>query len=166
MNDSENNNAAQVALIMGSVSDWQTMREATLPLTELGIPYRAQVVSAHRTPQRLYEFAGQAHRQGIRVLIAGAGGSAHLAGMAAALTHLPVIAVPVMSRHLQGLDSLLSMVQMPKGVAVATQAIGEAGAYNAGLYAAQILALTDPVLEQRLIDWRLRQTESVPTDVE
>lgn len=166
MNKTENKSGAQVAIIMGSVSDWQTMREATLPLNELGILYHAQVVSAHRTPQRLYEFAGQAHLRGFRVIIAGAGGSAHLAGMAAALTHLPVIAVPVMSRHLQGMDSLLSMVQMPRGVAVATQAIGEAGAYNAGLYAAQILALQDSALEQRIIDWRQRQTDSVPTGVE
>lgn len=166
MNEMENKPGAQVAIIMGSVSDWQTMREATLPLTELGVLYHAQVVSAHRTPQRLYEFAGQAHLRGFQVIIAGAGGSAHLAGMAAALTHLPVIAVPVMSRHLQGMDSLLSMVQMPKGVAVATQAIGEAGAYNAGLYAAQILARQDPELEKRLIAWRQRQTDSVPTGVE
>lgn len=166
MNEMKNNNGAPVAIIMGSVSDWQTMREATLPLNELGIDYHVQVVSAHRTPQRLYEFASQASQRGFRVLIAGAGGSAHLAGMAAALTHLPVIAVPVMSRHLQGLDSLLSMVQMPKGVAVATQAIGESGAYNAGLYAAQILAQRDPELEKRLIVWRQRQTDSVPTGVE
>lgn len=166
MSEQQNTNGAQVAVIMGSVSDWQTLREATQPLTELGISYHAQVVSAHRTPHRLYEFAGQAHLRGFQVIIAGAGGSAHLAGMAAALTHLPVIAVPVRSQHLQGLDSLLSMVQMPRGVAVATQAIGEAGAYNAGLYAAQILALRDPALEKRLIAWRQRQTESVPTGVE
>lgn len=162
----EQNAPVQVAIIMGSASDWPTLKEATVPLTELGIGYVARVVSAHRTPQRLYEFAGQAHLQGYRVIIAGAGGSAHLAGMAAALTHLPVIAVPVSSRHLQGLDSLLSMVQMPKGVAVATQAIGEAGAYNAGLLAAQMLAIHDRELEQRLIAWRRAQTDKVPMEVE
>jgi 5-(carboxyamino)imidazole ribonucleotide mutase len=149
---------------MGSASDWITMREATVPLAELGIDYKANIVSAHRTPQRMYEFATQAHTQGIKVIIAGAGGSAHLAGMVAALTHLPVIAVPVTSRHLQGLDSLLSMVQMPKGVAVATQAIGEAGAYNAGLLAAQMLAIHDSYLEQRLQQWRQQQTANVPVE--
>lgn len=154
----------KVAIVMGSSSDWMTMREATAPLAELGIDYKASVVSAHRTPQRLYEFATQAHLNGIKVIIAGAGGSAHLAGMVAALTHLPVIAVPVTSRHLQGLDSLLSMVQMPKGVAVATQAIGEAGAYNAGLLAAQMLAIHDSYLEQRLKAWRQKQTDSVPVE--
>jgi 5-(carboxyamino)imidazole ribonucleotide mutase len=155
----------KVAIIMGSASDWETMKEATVPLSNLGIAYEAKVVSAHRTPRRLYEFASQAHLQGIRIIIAGAGGSAHLAGMAAALTHLPVIAVPVTSRHLQGLDSLLSMVQMPRGVAVATQAIGEAGAFNAGLLAAQILALQDEKLEQRLLAWRQSQTDSIPLNV-
>jgi 5-(carboxyamino)imidazole ribonucleotide mutase len=155
---------AKVAIVMGSASDWITMREATVPLAELGIDYKANIVSAHRTPQRMYEFATQAHTQGIKVIIAGAGGSAHLAGMVAALTHLPVIAVPVTSRHLQGLDSLLSMVQMPKGVAVATQAIGEAGAYNAGLLAAQMLAIHDSYLEQRLQQWRQQQTANVPVE--
>jgi 5-(carboxyamino)imidazole ribonucleotide mutase len=155
---------AKVAIVMGSASDWITMREATVPLAELGIDYKANVVSAHRTPQRMFEFATQAHTQGIKVIIAGAGGSAHLAGMVAALTHLPVIAVPVTSRHLQGLDSLLSMVQMPKGVAVATQAIGEAGAYNAGLLAAQMLAIHDTYLEQRLQQWRQQQTANVPVE--
>lgn len=156
---------AKVAIIMGSASDWETMKEATTPLSELKVAYKAMVISAHRTPWRLYEFASQAHTQGYKVIIAGAGGSAHLAGMAAALTHLPVIAVPVTSRQLQGLDSLLSMVQMPKGVAVATQAIGEAGAFNAGLLAAQILALQDEKLEQRLVAWRQRQTDRVPLEV-
>ncbi len=159
------NTGAKVAIVMGSNSDWLTMREATMPLAELGVDYLAKVVSAHRTPQRLYDFASHAHEQGIKVIIAGAGGSAHLAGMVAALTHLPVIAVPVTSRHLQGLDSLLSMVQMPRGVAVATQAIGEAGAFNAGLLAAQMLAIHDTHLEQRLILWRQKQTESVAVEI-
>jgi 5-(carboxyamino)imidazole ribonucleotide mutase len=162
---SANITAPKVAIVMGSKSDWQTMQEATVPLSELGIDYDAKVVSAHRTPQRLYEFAGQACQHGYKVIIAGAGGSAHLAGMVAAMTHLPVIAVPVASRHLQGLDSLLSMVQMPRGIAVATQAIGEAGAFNAGLLAAQILALLDPQLDQRLQKWRQAQTDKVPVEV-
>ena len=122
-------------------------------------------ISKDRTPARLFEFATQAHTRGIDVIIAGAGGAAHLAGMAAAMTHLPVIAVPVSSKQLKGMDSLLSMVQMPKGVAVACQAIGEAGAYNAGLMAAQILALKDTGLSQRLIAWRKAQTDSIPVDV-
>ncbi|KRP32597.1 MAG: N5-carboxyaminoimidazole ribonucleotide mutase, partial [OM182 bacterium BACL3 MAG-121001-bin29] len=127
--------------------------------------FELKIVSAHRTPARLFEFATQAHTRGIDVIIAGAGGAAHLAGMAAAMTHLPVIAVPVSSKQLKGMDSLLSMVQMPKGVAVACQAIGEAGAYNAGLMAAQILALKDTGLSQRLIAWRKAQTDSIPVDV-
>jgi 5-(carboxyamino)imidazole ribonucleotide mutase len=135
-------------------------------LSELGVEFELKIVSAHRTPARLFEFATQAHTRGIDVIIAGAGGAAHLAGMAAAMTHLPVIAVPVSSKQLKGMDSLLSMVQMPKGVAVACQAIGEAGAYNAGLMAAQILALKDTGLSQRLIAWRKAQTDSIPADVE
>jgi 5-(carboxyamino)imidazole ribonucleotide mutase len=134
-------------------------------LSELGVEFELKIVSAHRTPARLFEFATQAHTRGIDVIIAGAGGAAHLAGMAAAMTHLPVIAVPVSSKQLKGMDSLLSMVQMPKGVAVACQAIGEAGAYNAGLMAAQILALKDTGLSQRLIAWRKAQTDSIPVDV-
>jgi len=160
-----NQTISPVCIIMGSRSDWSTMKAATEPLESLEVAYTARIVSAHRTPARLYEFASQAHQHGVKVIIAGAGGSAHLAGMAAALTHLPVIAVPVQSRHLQGLDSLLSMVQMPRGVAVATQAIGEAGAYNAGLMAAQILALHDELLRDRLILWRQRQTDSVGEEV-
>lgn len=156
----------KVSIIMGSRSDWATMQAATTVLDELQVPYETQVVSAHRTPQRLYEFAQNAHLQGTGVIIAGAGGSAHLAGMAAAMTHLPVIAVPVSSRHLNGMDSLLSMVQMPRGVAVATQAIGEAGAYNAGLMAAQMLALQDEALSERLQQWRKQQTASIPVEVE
>jgi 5-(carboxyamino)imidazole ribonucleotide mutase len=141
------------------------MEWATKPLSELGVEFEIKVVSAHRTPARLFEFASTAHERGINVIIAGAGGAAHLAGMAAAMTHLPVIAVPVASKQLKGLDSLLSMVQMPKGVAVACQAIGDAGAYNAGLMAAQILALSDKSLTQRLVAWRKAQTDSIPTDV-
>jgi len=120
-----------VSIIMGSQSDWSTMQAATTVLSELEIPFESSVVSAHRTPGRLVEFAEGAAARGVKVIIAGAGGAAHLAGMAAAMTHLPVIAVPVSSKHLQGMDSLLSMVQMPRGVAVACQAIGEPGAYNA-----------------------------------
>jgi len=157
---------AKVSIIMGSRSDWETMKNATKPLSELGVEFDTQVVSAHRTPERLFEFATEAHNRGVEVIIAGAGGAAHLAGMAASMTHLPVIAVPVASKNLKGMDSLLSMVQMPKGVAVACQAIGEAGAYNAGLMAAQMLALKDEALSQRLQEWRKNQTDNVPVEVE
>lgn len=157
---------SKVSIVMGSRSDWATMQAATTVLEELQVPFETQVVSAHRTPQRLYDFAQNAHLQGTQVIIAGAGGSAHLAGMVAAMTHLPVVAVPVASKHLKGLDSLLSMVQMPRGVAVATQAIGEAGAYNAGLIAAQMLALQDQALSERLQQWRKQQTDKIPTEVE
>ncbi|GIU28398.1 5-(carboxyamino)imidazole ribonucleotide mutase [Shewanella colwelliana] len=159
-------NQAKVAIIMGSQSDWPTMKNATTVLDALEIAYTAQVVSAHRTPERLVEFSHGAAADGVEVIIAGAGGAAHLPGMTAAMTHLPVIAVPVQSKALKGMDSLLSIVQMPKGVAVATQAIGEAGAFNAGLMAAQILALKDKELTQRLCDWRASQTASVPLEVE
>ena len=155
-----------VSIIMGSQSDWDTLQAATTVLTELGVPFESRVVSAHRTPQRLVEFAEGAADRGIRVIIAGAGGAAHLAGMAASMTHLPVIAVPVASQHLKGMDSLLSMVQMPKGVAVACQAIGEAGAYNAGLMAAQILATSDDKLSAAIQAWRANQTANVPDAVE
>lgn len=154
-----------VNIIMGSRSDWPIMERATAPLTELGVEFECKVVSAHRTPERLLEFAKSAPERGVKVLIAGAGGAAHLAGMAAAMTWIPVIAVPIPAGRLQGVDSLLSMVQMPKGVAVSTQAIGEPGAYNAGLMAAQILALTDPQLAERLQVWRQQQTDSVPWEV-
>ncbi|MCV6610710.1 MAG: 5-(carboxyamino)imidazole ribonucleotide mutase [Amphritea sp.] len=154
-----------VSIIMGSQSDWPIMEAATTLLEELGVGYETRVVSAHRTPERLYEHAAKAHERGIDVIIAGAGGSAHLAGMAAAMTHLPVIAVPVPSKHFNGMDSLMSMVQMPKGVAVACQAVGQSGAYNAGLLAAQMLALKDAELSQRLQDWRANQTDNVPTEV-
>jgi 5-(carboxyamino)imidazole ribonucleotide mutase len=158
-------NEKKVAIIMGSQSDWPIMQHATTVLDALNIPYDASVVSAHRTPDRLYEFASTADSQ-YSVIIAGAGGAAHLPGMTAAMTWLPVIAVPVLSKALSGVDSLLSIVQMPKGVAVSTQAIGEPGAYNAGLMAAQILATSDPDLKARLIAWRAAQTESVPLAVE
>ena len=158
-------NEKKVAIIMGSQSDWPIMQHATTVLDALNIPYDASVVSAHRTPDRLYEFASTADSQ-YSVIIAGAGGAAHLPGMTAAMTWLPVIAVPVLSKALSGVDSLLSIVQMPKGVAVSTQAIGEPGAYNAGLMAAQILATSNPDLKARLMAWRAAQTESVPLAVE
>jgi len=160
------NAVAPVQIIMGSRSDWPVMQIAVKPLEELGVPYETSIVSAHRTPGRLYEFCQASETNGTKVIIAGAGGAAHLAGMAAAMTWLPVIAVPMPSKYLKGVDSLLSMVQMPKGVAVATQAIGEAGAFNAGLLASQMLALSDPELQTRLIAWRAAQTASVSEDVE
>ena len=153
--------SAPVAVIMGSQSDWETMRNATVVLDRLGIAHDCRVVSAHRTPDRLVEFAKTAHSQGFRVIIAGAGGAAHLPGMVASMTHLPVLGVPVQSRALQGLDSLLSIVQMPGGVPVATLAIGAAGATNAGILAASILATSDPALADRLIAFRAEQTASV-----
>jgi len=156
----------QVAIIMGSQSDWPTMKNATKLLEIMGISFSAQVVSAHRTPQRLNDFCRDAEERGVSVIIAGAGGAAHLPGMAAANTHLPVVAVPVKSSALNGMDSLLSIVQMPRGVAVATQAIGEAGAFNAGLMAAQILAVSDAAIKERLIEWRHQQTNNVPVEVE
>ncbi len=155
----------QVSIIMGSQSDWDTMQAATTVLTELSVPFETKVVSAHRTPARLVEFAEGAAGRGIQVIIAGAGGAAHLAGMAASMTHLPVIAVPVSSKQLNGMDSLLSMVQMPRGVAVACQAIGEPGAYNAGLMAAQILATSNPELSTALQSWRAQQTANVPHSI-
>lgn len=151
---------------MGSRSDWPTLSEAAGVLDDLGVAYETNVISAHRTPQRLVEFVSTAHERDIQVIIAGAGGAAHLPGMAAALTHLPVVGVPVSSKQLKGMDSLMSIVQMPRGVAVATQAIGGAGAYNAGLIAAQMLALGDAELSQRLRDWRQAQTDNVPWTVE
>lgn len=150
-----------VAIIMGSRSDWATMSKAAELLTELQVSWKAEVVSAHRTPKKLYDFASGAEAQGYKVIIAGAGGAAHLPGMVAALTHLPVLGVPVQSRALNGLDSLLSIAQMPKGIAVGTLAIGEAGAANAGLLATQILALTDPELSTRFQQWRSTQTQAV-----
>jgi 5-(carboxyamino)imidazole ribonucleotide mutase len=150
---------------MGSRSDWPTMQCAAESLEMLGVAYETKVVSAHRTPDRLYEFAKSAKGRGIKVIIAGAGGAAHLPGMAASMTELPVLGVPVKSKALDGLDSLLSIAQMPPGVPVGTLAVGEAGARNAGLLAAQILALSDPDLAGRVADFRRRQTESVPESV-
>ncbi|MCG6200625.1 5-(carboxyamino)imidazole ribonucleotide mutase [Psychromonas antarctica] len=155
----------KVAIIMGSQSDWPVMKNATTVLEALDLEYDAMVVSAHRTPERLYKFAENAPQQ-YSVIIAGAGGAAHLPGMTAALTWLPVIGVPVMSKALKGMDSLLSIVQMPKGVAVATQGIGEAGAFNAGLLAAQILAINDRELQGKLKAWRAKQSDSVSWEVE
>ncbi|WP_298161542.1 5-(carboxyamino)imidazole ribonucleotide mutase [Brevundimonas sp.] len=155
-----------VAIIMGSRSDWPTMKHAADMLDRLGVAWDARVVSAHRTPQRLFDFANGAKAAGFKVIIAGAGGAAHLPGMAAAMTPLPVLGVPVQSKALKGLDSLLSIVQMPGGVPVATLAIGEAGAKNAGILAAQILALNDEVLAGRLDAFREAQTESVHETVE
>ena len=152
---------AEVAIVMGSQSDWPTMQCAAKVLGELGVEYEARIVSAHRTPDRLHDFGKTAHEQGFKVVIAGAGGAAHLPGMIAALTHLPVLGVPVQSRALSGMDSLLSIVQMPAGVPVGTLAIGEAGATNAGLMAASILALDSESLSQRLVEWRARQTGKV-----
>ncbi len=156
--------APLVAVIMGSRSDWTTMRRAAEVLAELGVPYEAKIVSAHRTPDLLFEYVGSAEARGIQVIIAGAGGAAHLPGMAAAKTTLPVLGVPVQSRALQGLDSLLSIVQMPKGVPVGTLAIGEAGAANAALLATAVIALGDPALRKRLKAYRNRQTASVLKD--
>jgi 5-(carboxyamino)imidazole ribonucleotide mutase len=150
-----------VAVVMGSKSDWQTMRYAVELLQQFGIPVLKKVVSAHRTPDLLVEFAKTAEADGIRVVIAGAGGAAHLPGMLAAHTHLPVLAVPVESRVLRGVDSLLSIVQMPAGIPVMTLAIGEAGAKNAALGAISILALTNSELRERLLQFRRQQTEDV-----
>jgi 5-(carboxyamino)imidazole ribonucleotide mutase len=153
--------APLVGIIMGSQSDWPTMRHAADVLTELAVPFETRIVSAHRTPQRLYDYATSAKSRGLKVVIAGAGGAAHLPGMAAAMTPLPVLGVPVESRALKGQDSLLSIVQMPAGIPVGTLAIGSAGATNAGLLAAAILGAFDPALAQRLEARRARQTASV-----
>ncbi len=150
-----------VGIIMGSQSDWPTMRHAAEMLDELDVPYETRIVSAHRTPDRLYDYAKTAQERGIKVIVAGAGGAAHLPGMTASMTQLPVLGVPVQSRALSGQDSLLSIVQMPAGVAVGTLAIGDAGASNAGLLAAQIIALGDEVLGKRIAAWRKKRTESV-----
>jgi 5-(carboxyamino)imidazole ribonucleotide mutase len=152
---------APVAIIMGSQSDWATMRHAAETLTALGVAHEAQVVSAHRTPERLYTFAKGAKAAGFEIIIAGAGGAAHLPGMAAALTELPVFGVPVESKALSGVDSLYSIVQMPAGVPVGTLAIGKSGAINAALLAASVLALNDASLATRLAAWRKQQTEAV-----
>ena len=153
--------APLVGIIMGSRSDWETMRHAADMLARLGVPHEVRVVSAHRTPQRLYDYATAAAGRGLLVIIAGAGGAAHLPGMAAAMTRLPVLGVPVESKALSGMDSLLSIVQMPAGVPVGTLAIGRAGAVNAALLAASILALADEALSGRLQAWRQAQTDKV-----
>jgi len=153
--------AKSVAIVMGSQSDWQTMKHAAETLEALGVPHAARIVSAHRTPERLYAFAKGAKAAGVKVIIAGAGGAAHLPGMVASLTSLPVFGVPVESKALSGVDSLYSIVQMPPGVPVGTLAIGQSGAINAALLAASVLALSDPALSDRLEAWRARQTASV-----
>ncbi|ODU70103.1 MAG: 5-(carboxyamino)imidazole ribonucleotide mutase [Novosphingobium sp. SCN 66-18] len=153
--------APAVAIVMGSQSDWETMKNAAAALDKLGVAHECRIVSAHRTPDRLVAFAKGAHHEGFRVIIAGAGGAAHLPGMVAAMTHLPVLGVPVESKALKGMDSLLSIVQMPGGIPVGTLAIGAPGATNAGLLAASILATSDPALAERLIAFRAAQTDSV-----
>ena len=151
----------QVGIIMGSQSDWGIMKNAADTLDSLGVPYETKIVSAHRTPKRLYEYAEAAKGRGLQVIIAGAGGAAHLPGMAAALTTLPVFGVPIESKALKGMDSLLSIAQMPGGVPVGTLAIGKAGAINAALLAGAVIALQDEVIDAALQDWRARQTAAV-----
>jgi 5-(carboxyamino)imidazole ribonucleotide mutase len=156
-----NSDTPLVGVVMGSRSDWETLRHATEVLAELGIPYEAKVVSAHRTPERLFQYGREAEGRGLAVLIAGAGGAAHLPGMLAAISILPVLGVPVESKVLHGVDSLLSIVQMPRGIPVGTLAIGSSGAANAGLLAAAILARVHPEIRQSLADYRAAQTASV-----
>ncbi|WP_288902352.1 5-(carboxyamino)imidazole ribonucleotide mutase [uncultured Sneathiella sp.] len=158
------NRDAEVGIIMGSQSDWETMKNAADTLETLGIPFETKIVSAHRTPDRLYEYATHAAARGLKVIIAGAGGAAHLPGMAAAMTTLPVLGVPVESKALKGMDSLLSIVQMPGGVPVGTLAIGKAGAINAALLAGQILALQNGAYATAINEWRMRQTDAVALD--
>jgi 5-(carboxyamino)imidazole ribonucleotide mutase len=153
--------AAAVGIIMGSQSDWTTMHHAADVLAELGVPFETRIVSAHRTPERLYTYARSARERGLKVIVAGAGGAAHLPGMTAALTTLPVLGVPVSTQALSGLDSLYSIVQMPAGVPVGTLAIGRAGATNAGLFAASILAVSDAALAHRIEAWRAARTAAV-----
>jgi len=152
---------ALVGIIMGSQSDWRTMKHAANVLDELGVPYEVRIVSAHRTPERLFDYARSARARGLKVIIAGAGGAAHLPGMTASMTPLPVFGVPIQSRALNGQDSLLSIVQMPGGIPVGTLAIGDAGAKNAGLLPAAVLALMDEALAARLDGWRAEQTRAV-----
>jgi 5-(carboxyamino)imidazole ribonucleotide mutase len=154
-----------IGIIMGSQSDWPTLSVAAKVLDEFGVPHETRVVSAHRTPERLYQYARDAKKRGLKAIVAGAGGAAHLPGMTASLTTIPVLGVPVQSKTLKGLDSLLSIAQMPGGVPVATFAIGEAGAKNAGLFAVSLLALSDAKLAARLERWRARQTRSVARSV-
>ena len=153
--------ACAIGIIMGSQSDWETMQHVAHTLDRLGIAYEKRIVSAHRTPERLYQYAKGAQKRGLKLIVAGAGGAAHLPGLAAALSPLPVLGVPVESRTLRGVDSLLSIVQMPAGVPVATFAIGQAGAINAALFAAAILALADPAIATALDAWRRSQTDAV-----
>ena len=153
-----------VGIIMGSRSDWRVMESAALVLDELGVDYETKVVSAHRTPDRLVQYARTARERGLKAIIAGAGGAAHLPGMTAAMTPLPVLGVPVDATALNGIDALMSIVQMPKGVPVATFAVGQSGAVNAGLFAASILALEDPVIRDALDRYREQQTADVPVD--
>jgi 5-(carboxyamino)imidazole ribonucleotide mutase len=150
-----------IGIVMGSTSDWETMKAAAKVLEEFGVRYEAKAMSAHRTPQAVAEWASSAQKNGMKAIIAAAGGAAHLAGVVAAHTTLPVLGVPMPSKHLQGLDSLLSTVQMPKGIPVATFAIGEAGAANAALFAVALLALSDSNLQKKLSDFRVKQTEAV-----
>jgi len=150
-----------IGIVMGSTSDWETMKAAAKMLEEFGVPYEAKAMSAHRTPQAVAEWASSAQKNGMKAIIAAAGGAAHLAGVVAAHTTLPVLGVPMPSKHLQGLDSLLSTVQMPKGIPVATFAIGEAGAANAALFAVALLALSDTTMQKKLSDFRAKQTEAV-----
>ena len=152
---------ADVGIIMGSRSDWETMRHAAETLDALDVPYESKIVSAHRTPERLYDYATKAVGHGLKAIIAGAGGAAHLPGMAASMTRLPVLGVPVETKALKGMDSLLSIVQMPAGIPVGTLAIGKAGAINAALLAAAMLAVNDPALAERLEAWRRQQTDGV-----
>ena len=151
----------KISIVMGSQSDWSTLKHTSTVLKELKISHEKKIVSAHRTPKRLYEYAEQAYDKGIKIIIAGAGGSAHLPGMIAAITHIPVIGVPIESKTLKGLDSLLSIAQMPFGVPVGTVAIGENGAKNAALYAASIISNYDSKVENQLIKWRLAQTKKI-----
>lgn len=151
-----------IGIIMGSTSDWDTMRHAAETLEALGVAHETRVVSAHRTPKRLYDYAHSAKSRGLKAIIAGAGGAAHLPGMAASMTDLPVLGVPIESKALKGIDSLLSIVQMPAGIPVGTLAIGKAGAINAALLAAAMLANEDEALAGRLADWRKKQTDAVP----
>ena len=161
-----NKNPTKVGIVMGSRSDWPTMQETTNTLKELDITFECQVVSAHRTPDLLMEYAEKAEDNGLKVIIAGAGGAAHLPGMLAAKTHIPVLGVPIKSSTLNGIDSLLSIVQMPKGVPVATFAIGKSGAINAALFAAAILSHNDKTIRENLMQYRKKQTETVLNDLE
>ena len=151
----------KVGVVMGSQSDWDTMKNAVKILEKLSVPYEVNIVSAHRTPDRLYDYGKSAKRKGIKVIIAGAGGAAHLPGMLASMTYIPVLGVPILSKALSGMDSLLSIAQMPSGIPVGTLAIGDAGACNAGIMAAQILAINNKSIEKKVKNYRIKQTKSV-----